>query len=280
VPVFDIEQYAKDLAAAGVAQELIDKLTTEVKPGFMRQDTFSRRQQELDREKQRVETLYGQLSEYETYVKSLEAQYGPREQWSATFQARVGQYNPDGTGNLTSAADFDAKLQTALKEQESRLTTLFTQQLEQVGQGAAAFADFSYDAKERWRDEYGKVFPKDEFKKFYQENGHTNPVVALQLFEAPFKAEKEKADWERRIKEAETAAEQRVRSQLGSPEVGSSGTWDAQTSIGVAASLPITAPAAGTAAPNDDQKVAEAAAAIRKRWNTEQSSAPGTSIAR
>lgn len=274
--VFDIEQYIKDLEAANVPKELIDKMTTEVKPGFMRQDTFSRRQQQLDLEQRRLEALHGQLSEYETYVKSLEQAYGPRDQWSAAFARQVGQHNPDGSGAVTGLTpeQFDARLNAALQKQREELLGVFSQQLEQVGQGSAVFTKFYVDTHKRWEKEYSGEFPEADFQKFYAENGHTDPRVAVQLFEQPYKAAKEKAAWEQKIKDAEVAAEQRVRSQLGSPELGGSGTWaggDTQMSIGAAAPT-LPTPGSNT----DDAKAAETAAAIRKSWAALNPSASGS----
>src|SRR3990167_521646 len=101
--MFDLVQYGKDLEAAGVPKELIDKLTTEVKPGFMRQDDYSRKSKLLQDATAVVQSDYQKLQVYEQSIQELEAQYGPREQWNEAFKRAVGERNPDGGGRMPTA---------------------------------------------------------------------------------------------------------------------------------------------------------------------------------
>lgn len=245
--LFDIEQYKKDLAAAGVPQPLIDKVDADIKPGFMRQDDYSRKSQilqqqtqTLQQERQQVQATYAQLSEYETWVKSLEQQYGPREQWSTAFAQRVGASNPDGTGNLStgmSPAEVQQMLDRALTKQREELSGLFSQQLEQVGHGAAQFSKFYYQANKYWEKEYGAELPEGDFQEFFTKNGHTNPQVALRLFEMPFKEKKQQEDFDKRLEAARLEGAASARSQAGIPEVssGAGGWFDNRVSAGAAA---------------------------------------------
>lgn len=265
MPVFDVDAYVSSLKTKyNIADDDL-KPVAEIKQGFLRQDEFGRKMSALDTDRTKFEADRKQLTEladaamrYESWVQSIEQKVGlPREQWSTGLRAQVGAANPDGTGTVAPTGITQADLERALKAQRDEMMGIFSTQLEQVGQGAAVFAEFYLEANEHWKANYGGMLPKDDFKKFFQEGGHTNPRVALQLFEAPFKAEKEKSDWERKLAEAEQRGEQRVRSQLGIQEVSTgAGGWFTGTSIGHAAD---------NAAPNDESKtIAEFGAAFRQ----------------
>ena len=272
MPVFDTKAYRESLKTKyNIPDEDLAPLADkgEITQGFMRQDDYSRQSQAVQTERAALQAKHQSLMEYETWVQSYEAKYGPREQWDAAFQRAIGQYNPDGSGSPVSQglneAEVQRRIDAAVSGAVSRVSEQFAQQLEQVGQGSARFAEFYYDANKRWETEYGKSFPKDDFKKFYQENGHTNPQIALQLFESPYRADKEKAAWESKLAEAEARGETRGRSQSGVPGSGS-GSWAADgggISIGAAAGR--TLGGDPNAAPSTEQREQEAAFAIRSR---------------
>jgi hypothetical protein len=228
MPVFDLDQYAKELEAAGVAKELIDKLNAEVRPGFMRQDDYSRKQQELQTQRTAVQNDYQRLSAYEQSLKEFEATYGPREQWGQVLAAAFERQNPnpDGSGRPAASTDDIAALKREFQSTLDTVKQQFAQQLEQTGQGAAAFSRFYLQAHKHWEKEYGTELPEDDFRKFYEDNGHTDPRVALQLFERPYADKKRDDEWTKKLDAAREEGRRSAVSQGGIPEVSSNaGGW-------------------------------------------------------
>jgi hypothetical protein len=75
---------------------------------------------------------------------------------------------------------------------------------------------FGIDAADDFRDKYGKRFPVKEFRKFAEEK-QLPLEVAYKEFEAPFLAEKEKADRENWEKKKAEEIERDLRSKLNAP---------------------------------------------------------------
>lgn len=244
---FDIKAYRESLKTK---YNIPDEDLAPFEKDITSTSEFSRYQTEhkkamadVEQERKQLIAQHAQLSEYETWVKGLETEYGPREQWSAAFKARIGNSNPDGSGTVNtgvSATDLQKAIDTALIRQRTELTADFNKQIEQVGQGAASFARFYYQANKHWEKEYGTELPEEEFRKFYEDNGHVDPRIALKLYEQPFAEKKREAEYEKKIAEAELRGEQRARSQAGIMETGvSAGGWFSnadRVSIGVAGS--------------------------------------------
>lgn len=224
MPVFDVKSYRESLKTKyNIPDEDLAALGDkgEITQGFMRQDDYSRKQRALQEQQTQVQQQYQHLSEYETWVKSLEAQYGPREQWSAAFSAQVQRQDPAQSMSPDDITRIvQANVQAAIAEERKA----FQQQLEQVGQGSAAFARFYYQSNKDWESKYGTPLPEDEFKKYYEDNGHTDPRIALQLFERPFAEKKKEEEWQKKL---DAAREEGVRSAMSQgyiPEAGSGGT--------------------------------------------------------
>lgn len=279
--LFDVKSYRESLKTKyNIPDEDLAPFADkgEITQGFMRQDDYSRKSQQLQQ-------MRNELQEYEVWVKSLEAAYGPREQWSEAFARAVGQQNPSGSGEVTPAglseAEVQRRIDAAVRQTAEQLSQQFSSQLEVVGRGAAAFAEFYFEANDYFRETYGTKLPKDEFKKFFDENGHTDPRIALKLFEQPYAEKKREKEVEDRIARATQEAEQRVRSQYGIVDGGGSqGGWAggkaSSISVGAAAGInpfvdDTPAPAggnAGTPADSSGQSEPMSRSQLVEKFNT------------
>lgn len=239
---FDLKQYRESLKTKyNIADEDFEPFA---KGQITSTSEFGKYQAEHKRAMETVQAKYDELMVYEKSIQELEATYGPREQWSAAFQQRVAAHNPDGSNampNAVTQADLQRVLNAALQKQRDELTTTFQSQLEEVGKGAALFSEFYYEANEHWKSTYGTSLPKEEFRKFYQENGHTNPQVAMSLFEQPYRDKKREEEWTKKLDEARNEGRMSALSQAGIPEVSHGGGWMAEgaPSVGAVPNLQI-----------------------------------------
>ncbi len=127
MPVFDLEAYKLKLKAAGVPDDVIAEVDTGIKPGFMRQDDYSRITQQSQREHTQamsaVQAKYGELVEYENSIRNLEQTYGPREQWPQAFAQQIANQNPSGSGQMTPSGLTAADLQREVNRMRDELRT-------------------------------------------------------------------------------------------------------------------------------------------------------------
>lgn len=272
MPVFDLDSYVNTLKEKYKIDDADLAGVADIKSGFMRQDDYSRKSQALQTERATVQSTYAQLQQYEADIQAFEQRYGPRNTWPAALEAYVQTRDPNADrapAGLTHQT-VQQMLTDALAQQRKELTDQFNGQLETVGQGSAAFAEFVFDAREHWRNNYNTPFPKEEFKKFYVDGGHVNPVIALSLFEQPYKAEKEKKEWETRLEQARLEGAQSERSKLGVLDgtgIGAGG-WagDVSISVGAADARPNSADPAAPE-PSRDQQFAKWSTGFEKRLN-------------
>lgn len=262
--VFDLDSYVNTLKEKYKIEDADLAGVSEIKSGFMRQDDYSRKQQELQRERQTVQSTYDQLQQYEANIQAFEQRYGSRDAWPAALEAYVQNQNP----NPQPTGVSEQVVMQLLARQRQELEAQFAGQLETVGQGSAAFAEFVYDARDHWQSTYGTKFPKEDFRKFYTENGHNNPTIALALFEKPYAEEKAKKDWEQKIEQARLEGAASERSRMGVLDgmgIGAGG-WagDVSISVGAADSRP-DQPVAGTGEVSRDQQFAKWSQGFDKR---------------
>jgi hypothetical protein len=266
--VFDIDNYIATLKTKyNIADEDLAAVP-EIKAGFKRQDEFSRYQQEHKNAMTAVQAKYAELTEYENSIRALEQTYGPREQWSQSFAAAIAAQNPDGSNRMTPSglteADVDRRVAAMLEKKEQEFAT----RLETVGRGAAEFSKFYYKANKDWEKQYGSELPEEEFQKFFTDNGHTDPRIALALFEQPYKEKKREEEWQKKLEEADRAGEVRGRSQAGTPDgLSSGGGWmgESNISIGHAANTAANATDAAAGLMTRDQQMAKFNAGMEKR---------------
>lgn len=273
--IFDIKAYKEMLKSKGVTDEDLapfntGQLTTTSEFGRY-QSEHKAKQAQLDAERQQVQAKYAELQQYEAWVQQLEAQYGPRENWSTAFQAQVANQNPSPAVDVNVIRQ---QLQSEWDRREQALRDEFRGQLELTGQGAAAFSKFYYNANKLWEREYGSELPEAEFQKFYTDNGHTNPQVALALFEAPYKEKKQEETWNKKLEEARLEGIRTGISQAGTPgDMGASaGGWFGNTSL---ANASISAGLAADAANTTTNQLTEAQQRERFMANMDKRNAAG-----
>lgn len=238
---FDIKAYRELLKAKGMTDEDLAPFTTgqlTTTSEFSKyQAEHKKAMEQVQQERAQVQAAAAEVAQYEAGVREFESRYGPRSTWPAALEAYVEKQNPNPQPTGITEQVFDQRLNAALAKQRQEMEAAFQGQLETIGQGSAAYAEFVSDAREHWKSEYGTTFPKDDFRKFYVDNGHTNPHIALTLFESPHKAEKEKKEWEAKLEQARLEGAQSVRSQLGVVDgmgIGAGG-WAGDVSISVGA---------------------------------------------
>lgn len=235
MPVFDLKSYRESLKTKyNIADEDLVALDDkgDVGQGFMRQDDYSRKHTALQQQQQQLQSAYTQLQQYDAFVQQLEQRLGPRETWSADVIAQVGAQNPNGSGTVDTSA-MATEIATLKRDFANTVNALkqeFKNEIEQVGQGAAAFSQFIYESNEHWRNEYGTSLPKDDFRKFYEDGAYTDPRVALRLFEQPFAQKKNDDAWEKKLEAAREEGRRSAASQQGGvfggdPNATSAGGW-------------------------------------------------------
>jgi hypothetical protein len=207
MPVFDVDQWINDVVKGRFNIPDSDIPHKEIKEGFMRQDEFSRRSQRLDQEHKdrmaREDKFHDDLSVAEDKLKlvaDLESKFGPATNWSTALATAISAQHPELSqstpGNNFSLDQVQQIVQRAIAPLQQQIAE--TQQYAaNVGIGAATMIDFMPHALEHWRTTYGKPFPKDEFNKYFNDPNFKvkDPFLALQLFEAPHKEEKAKAQY-------------------------------------------------------------------------------------
>lgn len=216
---FDIEQWISSLTEQNI------EVPDELKQGYMRQSDYDRKMNKLKEEHaQRMaieDEFHSELmsaKEKLELVQQLEAQYGPAETWSETLTEQVAEAHPQlsqpSKGQEPRMDDINSILEQKIKELDQK----YSQQLEAIGTGSAIMIDFMSDKPFEFKDKYGKKFPKEEFNKFFQQSGTRDPYLAYQVFEQQFAEEKQKADYEAAIKEAEQKGYQSAMSKYGNVE--------------------------------------------------------------
>lgn len=235
MPVFDIDQWLSSLKTEVPGITIPEE---EIRKGFMRQDAFSRRQQQLDGEhKQRMATedkFHADLltvKEKVDLMDQLELKYGPVEQWSDTLARSVGSEFPGlgsdarGRGARSQGFDLDqvqALISTSVAEKLAPLieeNTRLNQRIEAYGQGSAVMIDFMAEVPGKWRDAFGSPFPKKEFTEFFSKSGTNDPYIAFQLFQAPYAETKRTEDTKAAIEAAEQKGYQSAMSKHGITEL-------------------------------------------------------------
>lgn len=219
MPVFDIQAWYDSLKTD--SPELAAKIPfNDIKGGFMRQDDYSRKQQELQSKWNENDQYAEQLRSAEqklVLVQQLEGQYGPADQWSDALKVALGNRHPqlaqpDLTGYVRTD-DVQAMLAQVRTELEQRINGVAT--------GAAITIDFIPDAIEYWRETFNERFPKAEFSAFLDANPglRNDPNAALKVFAQPKISEKEKADHQKAIEEARAAGRREALSSMGGVEM-------------------------------------------------------------
>lgn len=224
--VFDVDQWLSSLKSQyNIPEDAIP--ADEIKKGFLRQDAFSRRQQELDQRWKSNDEFREQLLASENklrLVQQLEQNYGPAEQWSDALANAIAIQHPElnERSNVPQLSEIQNLIQNAVGQAVAPLHEKLTaaeSQIRNVGTGAALMVDFMSEAPERWKERYKTPFPKKEFSEFFQRSGTGDPFLAFELFEKPhyekYLADKHKAD----LEEAEKRGFQSAMSKHGITEV-------------------------------------------------------------
>lgn len=240
--VFDLAQYKVSLKTKyNIPDEDLAAFDTEIAPGFLRQDAFSRRQQDLDRRQQDVDARFATLEPFEQYLQDLERRSGiPREQWTqeqvnfaVANQPHASQ--PPAPTSMTQA-QIDALIDQRVRSAVGEVRTWAEQQLENTQRGTAILLDFIPEARDEWRDKYGAhgAFPKAEFEKFIGPDGAGAGIPlpqAWSLFKSPYDAKNQETLWNKRVQDAADEAYRRGRSESANLEPDPTGAYGTNRSV-------------------------------------------------
>lgn len=225
---FDVKQWIADVQSQHPDLVIPD----EARNGWLRQSDYDKNWYKLKKEhesRMAVEDEFHNdlLTDKQKLdlVKDLEGKFGPAENWTPALASAISTQHP-GLGNPTSgngkpnvAIDDIQKL---IQDAIAPLKEDYSRQIQNIGTGAAVMIDFMTEAPEMWKEKYGTRFPKNEFSKFFNESGTSNPRLAYELFEKPFLAKKIETDTAAALEAAERKGYQSAMSKHGIAESSAS----------------------------------------------------------
>lgn len=216
MPVFDPSKFLKEWQSTyNIPEEAITAAEREINGGFLRQDEFSRRMDEVRKAEQEANDLYEQNRIwYETNEGALK--------WAAQVRERFGDLdNSDDMGGgvmRTPSGDYVSKQE--LEAAQARLAQL-EQQLQASSRGTIEVASFLADVAVSHRDKYGKPFDQAAFRKFAETPENAGKYADLYQAYRDFSAEDAKAledkKWAEREKQIREEERQNVLSQRNAP---------------------------------------------------------------
>lgn len=240
---FDLAAYkAKLKTQYNIPDDDLAAFDTEITPGFLRQDAFSRRQQELNTREQEINTRWAVVEPFEQYLQSLEQRFGiPREQWS-NAQIQIANANapadqrqqPTPTG-LTQE-QVNVMIQQRVDAALAIATARFDEAITNTQRGTAILLDFIPDARDQWRQEYSAhgAFPKADFERFIGPDGPGSGMplnAAWSLFRAPYDAKNQEAAFQKQLETAAAEAYRRGRSEATNLEPDPTGSMHSGRSV-------------------------------------------------
>jgi hypothetical protein len=229
--VFDVKSWLGSLKTKyNIPDE--DLPVRDIEGGFLRQDDYNRKQQQLSEEhKQRMlveDKFHNDLltaKQKLDLIGQLEEQYGAAETWSPALQQAIGQAHPGlandpkgrGGQNFT-ATQVQEMIAAAVQGVITEHVAPLQNRIEAYGQGSAVMIDFMAEAPSYWRDEYGGKFPKKEFTEFFAKSGTNDPHIAFKLFEGPYADKKREEKYKTDLEAAEQKGYQSAMSKHGIAE--------------------------------------------------------------
>lgn len=227
--MFDVKKWYDELKTSNPDAAALVPYDDLLEGTLMKSD-YTRKSQEVARQRAEVDQRFAQLEPFEVYLQGLESQWGvPREQWSqAQFQI-AHRNDPTPAAPQFNPNQFAAQLQNGFDTKLAQLKQEFDQEIQRTRAGAAILIDFLPEAREQWNTQFKShgAFPKDDFQKQIAEGGalHGMPLTAAwQLYTQPYAEKNKDAEIEQRIAKAAEDAYRKGRSEAGNLEPDPSGT--------------------------------------------------------